>query len=29
MLKKVNSVIFQCLWRHSCQFKPQRFSILF
>jgi len=25
MLTKVNDVIFQCLWRHSCQFKPQIF----
>jgi len=24
-----NDVIFQCLWRHSCQFKPQKFSIVF
>jgi len=29
MLKKVNDVIFQSLWRHSCQFKPQNFSTFF
>jgi len=29
MLTKVNDVIFQCFWRHSCQFKPQKFSIDF
>jgi len=23
MLTKVMEVVFQCLWRHSCQFKPQ------
>jgi len=26
MLTKVNDVIVQCLWRHSCQFKSQKFS---
>jgi len=29
MLKKLNDVIFQCLWRHSCQFKVQNFSKFF
>ena len=29
MLTKVNDVMFQCLWRHSCQFKLQKFSIVF
>jgi len=29
MLTKVNDVIFQYLWRYSCQFKPQKFSIDF
>jgi len=29
MLKKVNSVIFQCLWSHTCQFKPQKFPKCF
>jgi len=29
MLTKVNDVLFQCLWGHSCQFKPQKFSIFF
>ena len=24
-----NDVIFKCLWRHSCQFKPQKFSIVY
>ena len=29
MLTKVNAVIFWSLWGHSCQFKPQKFSIDF
>jgi len=29
MLTKVNDVIFQCLWCHSCQFKLQIFSSFF
>jgi len=29
MLKKVNGVIFQCLWRHSFQFKAQNISQVF
>jgi len=28
MLTKVTDVIFQCLSRHSCQFKLQQFSIV-
>ena len=24
-----NDVMFQCLWRHSCQFKRQKFCIIF
>jgi len=24
-----NDVMFQCLWRHSCQFKGQKFCIIF
>jgi len=28
MLTKVNDVMFQYLWRHSCWFKPQKFSIV-
>jgi len=28
MLKTVNGVIFQGLWRHSCQFKQQKFSLV-
>jgi len=29
MLTEANDVIFQCLWRHSCQFKSQKFSMFF
>jgi len=29
MLTKVNDVIFQCFLRHSYQFKPHKFSIVF
>jgi len=29
MLTNINDVIFQCLWRHSCQFQLQAISIVF
>jgi len=28
MLTKAKDVIFQCLWRHNCQSKPQKCSYI-